>query len=179
MDSWPCRSIRRHPHFRRTTSKNEPDIPATLHVSVRRSAGVGKDTANSLFGAPIFRHSSANPPIARHCSMWQRNHRHTVRWIAADGNGGLSGAWRRRKQPDSKDRASTKKFLLAPKYTLNQYPTTNEPAALLSCHPKNCARPSARPAPIYASAPTMRRVQSRSWKFAFRPVRWRAVATAR
>jgi hypothetical protein len=45
MDSWPCRSIRRCSHCGRTIPENEPDISATLHVVVRRSAGRRKCAA--------------------------------------------------------------------------------------------------------------------------------------
>ena len=44
MVSWPCRSIRRRSHCRRTIPENEPDISTTLHFVVRRSAGRRKGT---------------------------------------------------------------------------------------------------------------------------------------
>jgi hypothetical protein len=71
-------------------------------------------TGNSRLGAPIFRHFSANQPIPRHCYLWQRDTRHSVRWIAANMFGGLSGAKRLRNQPIIEISASNKKFLLDP-----------------------------------------------------------------
>lgn len=162
MVSWPCRSIRRRPHFRRGDLQNEPDISATPHVSVRRSAEVGKRDANSHLGAPIFRHFSANLPIPRHCCLLQRDNRHSARWIAANGFGGLSGAKRLRNQPIMEIHASSKELLLAPNCKLNQHPTTREPAALLSCRPKTPSRLTAQSSPIYASVPMIQRVQTRA-----------------
>jgi hypothetical protein len=168
MVSWPCRSIRRRPYFRRNARQTEPDISATRHVSLRRSAGVRKRAANSHLGAPIFRHISANPLIPRHCRLWPRNHRHPIRWIAPNGFGDLSGAQRPGNQPVMAIGASSRKILLAHNYKLNQYPTTREPAALLSCRQKNPSRPSAKHAPIYASTPTIPRVQACAWMVALR-----------
>jgi hypothetical protein len=56
MDSSPFRSIRRRPHFRRNDLENEPDISATLDVSLRRSAVFGKRAANLHLEATIFCH---------------------------------------------------------------------------------------------------------------------------
>lgn len=66
MDSWPCRSIRRRPHFRRNITENEPDNSATLHVIARRSAGCGILCCEiASWGADFssFLGESANPAI--------------------------------------------------------------------------------------------------------------------
>jgi hypothetical protein len=159
MDSWPCRSIRRRPHFRPSDLQNEPDISATRHVSVRRSAGGKNGAANSSLGAPVSRHLLPNPPVLRHCCQLQHDHRHSVRWIATNGFGGLSGAKRPGNQPILEIHASSKEFLLAHNCNLNQHTTTREPAALLSCRPKSPTHISAQPSTINASTPTIQRVR--------------------
>ncbi len=65
MESWPCRSIRRRSHCRRTVPENEPDISATLHVVVRRSAVRRKSAA--LRRLP--KATSAQRCLATHSSM--------------------------------------------------------------------------------------------------------------